>query len=389
VTTAIVAGCIANRHLYGGGAWVRRSWAEGLRRLGFDVFYLEHILPEKCVDTAGNQASFESCVNREYFDLVMSEFGLTGSCALAYGDGEDSHGAPYNEVLERADDAALLVNISGNLQLDEVKRRIRRKVYIDVDPGWTQVAASTGDLGPRLAGHDLYFTIGENVGKPFCPIEMGDVPWGTVRQPVVLDDWPASASMNPTKLTTIATLKGPGPFPRAKINGRMYGLKGDELSTVIDVPSHAPQTFEIAVRRTVHWDDQVAPLLDHGWHVVDASTVSHLPSTFRTYVDQSGGEFSTARGVYVHTLSGWFSDRTIRYLAMGRPALVQDTGFSRNIPTGEGLVAFGTREEAIAGAERIAASYEAHSKAARAIAEEYFDSDTVLGRFAEQIDVSP
>ena len=109
------------------------------------------------------------------------------------------------------------------------------------------------------------------------------------------------------------------------------------------------------------------------------------PVAFREYVQASGAEFSVAQGIYVETQSGWFSDRTVRYLASGRPALVQDTGFSRNYPLGEGLVAFRTLDEAVAGAVRIARDYENHCRAARAIAEDYFDSDRVLGQLVDEV----
>jgi hypothetical protein len=113
------------------------------------------------------------------------------------------------------------------------------------------------------------------------------------------------------------------------------------------------------------------------------------PDAFRQYVRGSDAEFSVAQGIYVDTASGWFSDRTVRYLASGKPALVQDTGFSSNYPVGEGLLAFRTIEEAVAGAELIRRDYETHSRAARALAEEYFDSKSVLGGFLADLDVAP
>ncbi|CAA9295137.1 MAG: hypothetical protein AVDCRST_MAG93-4199 [uncultured Chloroflexia bacterium] len=127
----------------------------------------------------------------------------------------------------------------------------------------------------------------------------------------------------------------------------------------------------------------------YGWRLVDPRVVAPNPDAFRRYVRSSGAEFSVAQGVYVQTGSGWFSDRTVRYLASGKPALVQDTGFSRNYPVGEGLVAFSTPEEAIAGARRIGRDYEEHCRVARALAEEYFDSDRVLGHFVEEAGVAP
>jgi len=167
--------------------------------------------------------------------------------------------------------------------------------------------------------------------------------------------------------------------------GHTFGLKLHEFRKFIDLPAQSGATFELAL--DIHPADEgdAGLLREHGWHLVDPTKVASTPTAFREYVQGSGAEFSVAQGIYVETGSGWFSDRTTRYLASGKPALVQDTGFSHNLPTGEGLLSFRTVEEAVEGAERIAADYEAHSEAARAIAEECFDSDRVLGRLLEEI----
>ena len=123
----------------------------------------------------------------------------------------------------------------------------------------------------------------------------------------------------------------------------------------------------------------------HGWNIVDPSTVVGSPDAFRAYVQESAAEFSVARGIYVETNCGWFSDRTTRFLASGKPALIQDTGFAQNLPTGEGLVAFTTLEGVVAGADAIQRDYKAHAARARSIAEELFDSDKVLGHMLDEV----
>ena len=151
---------------------------------------------------------------------------------------------------------------------------------------------------------------------------------------------------------------------------------------MLDLPERTGLAFEIAL--DTRGDDVPRRLLErHGWSVVEPASVAADPDSFRRYVQGSWAEFSVAKGAYVETSTGWFSERTARYLASGRPALVQDTGFSRTLPVGEGLLAFRTLEEAVGGAQRIAADYESHRRAARAIAEEYFDSDTLLTRLLE------
>jgi hypothetical protein len=167
--------------------------------------------------------------------------------------------------------------------------------------------------------------------------------------------------------------------------GKTYGLKAHEFRKFIDVPRRAGRDFEIALQ--IHPQDKkdLDALLAHGWTISDPRQAADSPAAFRGYVQNSSAEFSVAQGVYVDTNSGWFSDRTVRYLASGRPALVQDTGFSRNYPVGEGLLAFRTVDEALAGAESIVLDYRKHCRAARRIAEEYFDSGKVLRRLTTDI----
>jgi hypothetical protein len=152
---------------------------------------------------------------------------------------------------------------------------------------------------------------------------------------------------------------------------------------MVELPRLSPQSFEIALQ--IHpgdSEDRIA-LEANGWRLVDPRAVAGDPLAYRSYVQGSAAEFSVAHPVYVDTASGWLSDRTVRYLACGRPALVQDTGAGRRYPVGEGLVPFRNIDQAAAGAAAIAGDYEAHAQAARSLAEAYFDSDAVLGRFLE------
>ena len=387
-TVVIVAGALANKPFNGGEAWVRLSWALGLRRLGFRVYFVEQIARETCVDADGAVAAFEQSVNLAYFREVTGRFGLGDVSALVYAGGEACAGMGWGELLEVAGAAELLVNISGHLALEPVLRRVRRMAYVDIDPGFTQFWHVAGDL--RLAEHDFYFTIGENVGRPDCAIPAGGVRWRPTRQPVVLGDWPVTAA-SPAPLpcfTTVANWRGP--FGPVEYGGRRYGLKVHEFRKFLDLPGRVPQaTFELALN--IHPADakDAEALRRSGWRLTDPAEASKDPDAFRRYVQDSAAEFSVAQGVYVDTNSGWFSDRTVRYLASGRPALVQETGFGRFLPTGRGLVPFRTPEDAAAGARAILDDYPGHCAAARRVAEECFDSDKVLRRFADDVGVAP
>jgi hypothetical protein len=382
VTTIVVAGALANKPGSGGEAWVRISWATGLAGLGADVHLLEAIDTGSCVDGSGAPCDVEHSANLAYFRQVTESRGVTAT--LLASDGR-TFGAPLPELRELAAGADLLVNISGHLRSPDLLGRFRRKAYVDIDPGFTQLwhAAGTSDLG--LADHDVHFTIGENVGTPACDLPCGGIHWIPTRQPIDLDDWPFVPAARTDRLTTVASWRGAyGPVEH---RGRTLGVKAHEFRKYVELPGRVEQRLELAL--DIHPADERdrRGLIDHGWQLVNPRRVAASPEQFRSYVQSSSGEFSVAQEVYVATHSGWFSDRTVRYLASGRPALVQDTGFSRHLPVGCGLVAFSSLEEAVLGAKSIESDYSEHASAARAIAERAFDANVVLPRFLEQAGV--
>jgi hypothetical protein len=402
MASIVVGAGIARRPLNGGGPWARLQWVLGLRRLGFDVYLVDEIGRDSCVDATGAVASFETSLNLAHFRRVVEAFDLQGSAALVYEGGEAVEGAAAAELLDRAQDAELLINIGGKVAWEPLLRRFRRRCYVDIDPGFTQLAGASQSGDSGLDGYDAYFTIGENIGTPGCSIPTNGISWQPVRPPVVLDEWPVSAEGDPGRFTTVAAWQGRPPGSPAH-DSRSFGLKADELRKVVELPARVAQSFEIALNldapRPLLPDGPYPPLLDppvredvelllrHGWQLVDPRVAAPDPAAFRRYLQGSGAEFSVAKGMYVELQSGWFSDRTVCYLASGKPALVQDTGFGRVLPVGEGIVSFRTLDDAVTGARRIGRDYPAQCEAARAIAEECFDSDVVLGRLLDQAGV--
>lgn len=387
VPTIVVSGVIANKYLNGGAVWTRLNWVLGFRKLGFQVYFVEQIGRESCVDAAGVVTSFAECQNLAYFKRITEQFGLAGSAALVYEEGDQIHGLTWAELLHVAESADLLVNITGHLTLEPLLRRLRRKVYVDLDPGFTQMWHAQGNAGARLDGHDYHFTVGENIGTPECSIPTSGIRWRPTRQPVVLEHWPVAPTREPERFTTVASWRGT--YGPVEYEGKTFGLKVHEFRKFLQLPQRGPGRFEVAL--DIHPGDEAdrQRLLQHGWILADAVESAGDPERFRGYIQASGAEFSVAQGIYVATNSGWFSDRSVRYLASGKPALVQDTGFSRTLPVGEGLVAFRTLDEAVAGATTIITDYDRHARAARRIAEEFFDSSKVLGNLVEQVGIAP
>jgi hypothetical protein len=343
MTVVAVAGALAGKQGNGGEAWVRLSYALGLRRLGCQVRLVEE----------AHDASAEAV---DYARSVAARFDLDFELARDAHEGGD-----------------LLVNISGNVTSRLLRRRFRRTALVDIDPGFTQFWHEQGI--EQIHEHDVYFTIAANIGSKDCPIPTCGIEWRPTRPPVVLDEWPVAVG-GFDRFTTVATWRCP--FGRIE----PYGLKHHEWRKFWRLPGQTGLPFEAALRID-HADAADRNALEaQGWDLVDPETAAD-PDGFRRYVRTSGAEFSVAQGIYVETKSGWFSDRSVRYLASGRPVLIQDTGLSQSLPVGDGLIAFRTFEEAAAGAQAIADDYERHARAARAVAEEHFDSDKVLGALLE------
>lgn len=374
MTTVFVSGAVANKHRQGGSIWVRMSWAEALRDAGHDVVFAEQIDARDCVDANGAPALFEDSANAAAFATAMQQFGFAG--ALICPDGRAGErarvlGMQRDELFARAADAELLVNIGGHLRWEPLLRRLRTRAFVDLDPGFTQIWHAEGrDIG--VAAHDVHFTVGMNVGTASCPLPSGGVCWRAIRQPVTLARWNLAGAADDTlaRFTTVASWRGA--YGPARWAGRSYGVKAHEFRRFLAV-SEAVRDARFEVALDIHPGDSadVERLQAHGWALSDPAALA-ATADFRRFVQASGAEFSPAQNIYVDTNSGWFSDRTVRYLASGRPALVQDTGFSAHLPTGAGLIAFTTLGEAVAGARELLADYPRHRAAARRIAAEHF-----------------
>jgi hypothetical protein len=380
MAVAIVGGALANKPGNGGEAWVRLSWVLGLRRLGFDVYLVEQLPASASVDTAGLPAPPAASVNRAYFEAVVGEFGLERRSALLGEDGETIAGLSAAEVWEAAAGAAAVFNLSGHLDLALLGEGRPRRVYVDLDPGFTQAWHADPLLAFALAGHDDYVTVGLNVGVPGWPLPAGGIEWIATLPPVVLAEWPARPidSESAVHFTTVATWRSP--YGTLRIGDRTAGLKHHEFRRAIALPRRVEgASFELALDIDPEEVDDLMALEENEWRLVDPRRVAARPAAFREYVRGSGAEFSVAQGVYVESGSGWFSDRSAAYLASGRPALVQDTGIAA-LPLGEGLLTFSSLDEAVAGAKRIVADPNGQGEAARRFAESHLDSDRVFER---------
>jgi hypothetical protein len=376
--TLVIAGALAQRPGYGGHTWVFLQYLLGFRRLGFDVVFVDWLDEEMC---DGRVAESEGA---RYLQMVMERFGLGDAYALLDERGDSVAGIDRAGLRDRIARSSFLLNVMGYLGDEELLAAAPRRVFLDIDPGFPQMWRDLG-LADPFAGHDVFVTIGENVGRPGCPIPTCGLDWIHTRQPLVLDLWP-ERSNNDGRFTTVGSWRGAyGPI---EWDGRTYGLRVHEFRKFVELPDISGLSFELAL----DIDDAETRDLDllraHGWQLVDPGRVACDPVVYQRYVAGSKAEFVVAKNLYVDTRSGWFSDRSVCYLASGKPVVAQDTGLDALYPVGEGLVTFRSVDEAAAAVHEIAGDYRRHARAARELAEAHFDSDLVLANLADAVEAA-
>jgi hypothetical protein len=381
---AVVTGMIAS-YPVGGVAWDYGQYALGLERLGFDVYYLEDTGWQTYNPVAGCYG--EDCTYAVEF-LAQSLAGLSPNLGHRWHfrnmDGR-TYGLGAQDFAGIVAGAEVFLNVSGGTLLRNEYMACPRKVLIDSDPGWNHFRNNPRwDANPNWYGshgyraHDHFFTYAERIGQPGCVLPSLGLDWKPTRPLVVHDCWRPEP---PGEFwTTVMTWKN---FQeRIVYDGVEYGTKEREFVRVEDAPSRTNARLEVAVGGAESPRDRWRSL---GWSVVDSQSVSTTPDEYRSYIQRSRGEFSIAKHVYVATGSGWFSCRTICYLAAGRPAVVQDTGFSDFIPTGQGLFAFSDLDGAARGLNAVESDYRYHADAARDLARTHFDSAKVLGDLLDRV----
>lgn len=373
MTHAMVAGAVANKPGNAGAAWTRMSWVQGLRKLGFEVHFVEQLS-----EGLGGE-------EEKWFRSVIGAFGLEESATLLGPEGTAAYGLLPGELEELAAETALLLNISGHLDRPRVRDRVACRVFIDLDPGYTQVWCEEGLID--LANHDHWFSVGTQVGGAECPLPDGGWSWRPTLQPVCLAEWPKQSVQKCQRFTTVAAWRGVyGPLD---IGARSFGPKAHEFRRFLPLPQWTEGTFELALQIHAADEADLSALKEHGWRICDPREVAADPEAFRAYVQGSSAEISVAQAVYARTGTGWFSDRTARYLASGRPAVVQDTGLEADLTFGKGLLTFRTLNEAACAVEAVRTDYAAHCRAARRLAEEHLAAGKVLARICEEVAVAP
>jgi len=369
-----------------GVVWQHLHYIVGLQRLGYEVYYCEDSArmaynPETW--SYGTDWSYAA----KFLDRMARRFGFEGRwgyCAR-FEPEQPTAGLDRTRIRELIKTADAALNICGTQEIHEELHGAANLIYVESDPGLEQVRLDNGDNGPReyLDRHRALFTFGENIGSAEFPIPLHGYRWKPTRQPVVTDFWyNAAPPPNDAVFTTIANWNTSGLKDIAWRGENYLWSKSLEFLRFVDAPQRMGETVEMATN--IKDEATREKLTDHGWRIVDAYPMSDDPDAYVRYIQQSRGEYTVAKDQYVRLHTGWFSDRTACYLAAGRPVITQETGFSRHLPTGRGLLTFSTAEEIAEAAKAIRADYAAHSRAAYEIAAEYFEATKVVGSILER-----
>lgn len=369
----IFAGTIGRSGL-GGQAWAGLQYLLGLRALGNDVVYLEDCGKSSWVYIWEKEEwTHELDYPAAYVRDCLEPFGL--GAQWIYRDNYRSIGMPLERLKEFCSSADLLIMRAAPFwNWREEYARPQRRAFIDVDPGFTQIAIANGDAGLEegIARAERRFTYAQRYGEKDCAIPTDAGPWLRTRPPVFLPEWKVGNSVA-THLTSIMRWQG---FKEVSYRGISYGQRDKEFPRYFDLPSRTAQKFLIA-----QMGIKPEELTRRGWEVAAGEIISRTPDSYRDFIRASRGEFSIPKNGYVAMRGGWFSDRSVCYLASGRPVLIEDTGLSDWLPVGDGLLTFQDPESALRCIDLVNQQYETHSSAARRLAEAYFATDKVLPEF--------
>ncbi|MGH7030998.1 MAG: hypothetical protein ACREE9_13590 [Stellaceae bacterium] len=360
-----------------GIAWQAMHYLLGLQQLGYEVWYVEDGGANP-YDPRAASVMMECDYNVDYLRRAMDRHGLGGRWAYWDAINDVWHGLARERVHRLYAEADGLINLCGATRLRDEHLACPVRIMVDTDPVYEQIKYAKSDRAARayLDAHTHFFSYGENLGALDCPVPLSGIAWRPTRPPVIPSLWPEPGDA-PRCFTTIATWENKG--KDIELAGSHYlWSKHSNFLRFLDLPLRRPETdFALAMDPP---DEKVRDeVAGNGWSLIDPGPISAGMTPYRDFIAGSRGEFTVAKDIYVRPNSGWFSDRSVCYLAAGRPVVTMRTGFGKFYPVGRGLFDYSSMAEALTAIDAIAADYPAHSRAARNLAQEHFAAQRVLG----------
>ena len=364
------------RHPVAGNIMAFMSYLLGLQRLGHQVTYVEESgWAGSCYDPRTLTIGDDPAAGLEITRGLAKLFGLEVPMFYVNRDSGVVSGGKWHDAKDALANADALINLGGVCWLAEFKLA-RTLVFVDMDPMFTQVGRF--GLG-AVEEHHVHFSYGVNIGRPGCTIPTRGIDWLPTVPPVVTDIWPVRDPIPGAHFTTIANWSA---YAGVEFEGEHYGQKDEEFLRFVELPHHTSEVLEVAAAGITAKD--ATTLREHGWLISSAAEASHGFDRYREYIGMSAGELTMAKNAYVKSRSGWFSDRSVCYLASGRPVIMQDTALSEWLDVGTGLLTFSSLDEAAVCLESAVSAYSRHRLAARALAEKVFEATSVVASLMDR-----
>jgi hypothetical protein len=366
----------------GGSAWAWLNYLCGLVEMGHDVYYLEDSYDRpSCYGPDLSGPSTDAEYGLGFAARVLGRYDLGERWAYYDAHTRRWRGPRADDALDLCKTADLVLNITGYNPIRDWLKSVPARAFIDLDPGFMQIRNLTNPVFRRhCADHTAFFSIGQNIGKPSCLVPDDGFPWQPIRQPVPLRMWPQVPAPRDGRYTTVMTWESSA-RPLEYGDLRLEMKKSVSLAPLMDLPNRMGSIFELAVR--AQSDAPLSMLRQAGWEIANIGAVSRDPWSYQAFIQRSKAEFGVTTVGYLTSQCGWFSERSVGYLASGRPVLAQNTGFPEWLPCGAGVFAFRSVEEAADTITRIESDYGFHCRAARELAIEYFAAPRVLAPLIE------
>lgn len=368
---------------YGGMAFYWGHHIAGLQDLGYEVHYLECLdQPDEAYNPDTNEMSDDPSYALAYLSDLLPRFGVSPERSSFIDRGGSCHFSGWSGLRSALDGAAFVLNVGVPTWFEDLER-CERRIFIDCDPMYTQVAMETG-TGLRAEPpyhYDTLFTYGARIGADDCLIPTAGRSWLPARTVVATKWWTVAPAPSDGPIVALLHWAAGGDLEFA---GRTLGHKDREFVHFFDLPSRRPGRFVAAIGGGGAPKDE---LEDAGWELVGPLEATRTTDVYQSFIARSRADLGIAKHSYVETRTGWFSDRSTCYLAAGRPVLHQDTGFTDWLPEGEGVLAFSDLDSLLDAIDRLERDYARHAQAARRIAEEYFEARVVLADMLEKAGV--